>query len=74
MNRSNLIMAGLAAAGENASFTPVQVQKLFFLLIARPLNSSVVRTSISRHTIMAPSIAKCMMRLRHCLDASLLAS
>ena len=32
MTRSEMILAGLAAAGENASFTPVQVQKLFFLL------------------------------------------
>jgi hypothetical protein len=32
MNRSEIVLAGLAAAGENATFTPVQVQKLFFLL------------------------------------------
>lgn len=32
MNRHELILATLAAAGENASFTPVQVQKLFFLI------------------------------------------
>ncbi|MEH6951040.1 hypothetical protein V4R08_06780 [Nitrobacter sp. NHB1] len=32
MNRSEMLLAGLAAAGENASFTPVQVQKLFFVL------------------------------------------
>jgi uncharacterized protein len=32
MNRSEILLAGLAAAGENATFTPVQVQKLFFLL------------------------------------------
>lgn len=32
MEREQIILAGLAAAGENATFTPVQVQKLFFLL------------------------------------------
>jgi uncharacterized protein len=32
MNRSEILLAGLAAAGENANLTPVQVQKLFFLL------------------------------------------
>jgi hypothetical protein len=32
MDRHSLILAALAAGGENASFTPVQVQKLFFLL------------------------------------------
>jgi hypothetical protein len=32
MNRSEILLAGLAAGGENAAYTPVQVQKLFFLL------------------------------------------
>jgi len=32
MERKDLMLAALAAAGENASFTPVQVQKLFFLI------------------------------------------
>jgi hypothetical protein len=32
MNQSEILLAGLAAGGENAAFTPVQVQKLFFLL------------------------------------------
>jgi hypothetical protein len=32
MNRSEILLAGLAGGGENATFTPVQVQKLFFLL------------------------------------------
>ena len=32
MDRTNLMLAALAAGGENASFTPVQVQKLFFLI------------------------------------------
>lgn len=32
MNRAELLMAALAAGGENATFTPVQVQKLFFLI------------------------------------------
>ena len=32
MTRDEIILAALAAGGENASFTPVQVQKLFFLL------------------------------------------
>jgi uncharacterized protein len=32
MERDDLLLAALAAAGENAPFTPVQVQKLFFLL------------------------------------------
>lgn len=32
MHRNEIVLAGLAAAGENASFSPVQVQKLFFLL------------------------------------------
>ena len=32
MERRELIIAALAAAGENAAFAPVQVQKLFFLL------------------------------------------
>jgi len=32
MTRSEILLAGLAAGGENATFTPVQVQKLFFLL------------------------------------------
>ncbi|MDQ1184697.1 hypothetical protein [Agrobacterium larrymoorei] len=32
MNRTEIVLAALAAAGQNATFTPVQVQKLFFLL------------------------------------------
>ena len=32
MERDQVILAALAAGGENATFTPVQVQKLFFLL------------------------------------------
>ena len=32
MERKSLMVAALAAGGENASFTPVQVQKLFFLI------------------------------------------
>lgn len=32
MNRKELLLAALAAGGENANFTPVQVQKLFFLI------------------------------------------
>jgi uncharacterized protein len=32
MNRSEILLAGLAAGGEAATYTPVQVQKLFFLL------------------------------------------
>jgi uncharacterized protein len=32
MNRRNLVLAALAAAGENATFAPVQIQKLFFLI------------------------------------------
>lgn len=32
MDRQNFVMAALAAAGADASFTPVQVQKLFFLI------------------------------------------
>lgn len=32
MNRSEILLAGLAAGGENTTYTPVQVQKLFFLL------------------------------------------
>lgn len=32
MERRELMVAALAAAGENATFAPVQVQKLFFLL------------------------------------------
>lgn len=32
MERDEIILAALAAGGENATFTPVQVQKLFFLL------------------------------------------
>lgn len=32
MDRNALILAALAAAGEGAGFTPVQVQKLFFLI------------------------------------------
>jgi hypothetical protein len=32
MERREIIMAALAAAGENATFSPVQVQKLFFLI------------------------------------------
>jgi hypothetical protein len=32
MNRSEILLAGLAGGGENATYTPVQVQKLFFLL------------------------------------------
>jgi uncharacterized phage-associated protein len=32
MDKNKLLLAALAAAGENASFTPVQVQKLFFLI------------------------------------------
>ena len=32
MNRSEILLAGLAAGGENATYTPVQVQKLFFML------------------------------------------
>lgn len=32
MERRELIVAALAAGGENASFSPVQVQKLFFII------------------------------------------
>jgi uncharacterized protein len=32
VNRSEILLTGLAAGGENATYTPVQVQKLFFLL------------------------------------------
>jgi uncharacterized protein len=32
MTRSEMVLAALAAGGQNATFTPVQVQKLFFLL------------------------------------------
>lgn len=32
MARSEMVLAALAAAGEGRSFSPVQVQKLFFLL------------------------------------------
>lgn len=32
MERHEIILAALSAGGENATFTPVQVQKLFFLL------------------------------------------
>lgn len=32
MNRSEILLAGLAAGGENVTYTPVQLQKLFFLL------------------------------------------
>ena len=32
MDRQQIILAALAAAGENAMFSPVQVQKLFFLI------------------------------------------
>jgi hypothetical protein len=32
MDRTNLMLAALAAGGENTSYTPVQVQKLFFLI------------------------------------------
>ena len=32
MDRNEITLAALAAAGENSTFTPVQVQKLFFLL------------------------------------------
>lgn len=32
MDRQHIILAALAAAGENATFSPVQVQKLFFLI------------------------------------------
>lgn len=32
MYRQDLVLAALAAAGENAAFAPVQVQKFFFLI------------------------------------------
>lgn len=32
MERQKLMLAALAAGGENATFSPVQVQKLFFLI------------------------------------------
>jgi hypothetical protein len=32
MNRQDLVLAALAAAGENATFAPVQIQKFFFLI------------------------------------------
>src|SRR6266478_7828927 len=32
MERRNLVLAALAAGGENASYWPVQVQKLLFLI------------------------------------------
>jgi uncharacterized protein len=32
LSRRQLVLAALAAAGENATFTPAQVQKLFFLI------------------------------------------
>jgi hypothetical protein len=38
MNRSQLVLATMAAAGPGAAFTPVQVQKIFFLLDERAAN------------------------------------
>src|SRR5262249_12858501 len=38
MNRPNLMLLALAAAGSESGFTPVQVQKLFFLLDRRGHN------------------------------------
>ena len=41
LTRREVVLAALASAGENANFTPVQVQKLFFLIdreAARLLN------------------------------------
>jgi hypothetical protein len=35
MDRSGIVLAALAAGGENATFTPVQVQKLLFLIDRR---------------------------------------
>src|SRR6266853_2035360 len=32
MDESGIVLAALAGAGENATFTPVQVQKLLFLI------------------------------------------
>lgn len=32
MDKQQIVLAALAAAGENATFSPVQVQKLFFLI------------------------------------------
>jgi uncharacterized protein len=32
MDRDGILLAALAAGGENASYTPVQVQKMFFLI------------------------------------------
>jgi uncharacterized protein len=32
LNQREVVLAGLAAAGQNTTFTPVQVQKLFFLI------------------------------------------
>lgn len=32
MDRNDILLAALAAGGENATFTPVQVQKMFFLI------------------------------------------
>lgn len=32
MDRKGLMLAALAAGGENATFSPVQIQKLFFLI------------------------------------------
>jgi hypothetical protein len=32
LTRRDIVLAALAAAGENATFTPVQIQKLFFLI------------------------------------------
>jgi len=32
MKRDQLVLAALAAGGENATFSPVQIQKLFFLI------------------------------------------
>jgi uncharacterized protein len=32
MDRQDLVLAALAAAGGNATFAPVQIQKFFFLI------------------------------------------
>jgi hypothetical protein len=58
MNRSEIVLAGLAAAGENATFTPVQVQKLFFLLDREAASYWKDRILISNHMTMGLSTGK----------------
>ena len=63
MERHELLLAGFAAGGENATFTPVQVQKLFFLIDREAASLMIAPISISSHMTMGHSTVLYMQGL-----------